>query len=95
MSGWFGIQNPFGSSSFTTLDGTTNKLVDVINGAINLSALVAVMVIIYGAYLMIISSGDPEKFASGNKAVTGAIIGLIIVFVAKMVVVYLSGELGF
>lgn len=95
MGDWFGISNPFGSSSFTSVQGTTSKLADVINGAINFGALVAVGILIYGGYMMIIAAGDPEKFDTGTKAITGAIIGLIIVFVAKMIVVYLAGELGF
>jgi type IV secretory pathway VirB2 component (pilin) len=94
MSGWFGINNPVGGD-FTTVQGTANKFVEVINGAINVAGLVAVIIILYGAYLMIISSGDADKFDQGNKAITGAIIGLIIVFVSKMVVLFLSGELGF
>ncbi|MBP5204089.1 hypothetical protein J6Z48_00365 [bacterium] len=69
-----------------TLEEVFTKANSLVDGAIGLSALVAVAVLIYSAYLMITSAGDPEKYSSGTKGVVGAIIGLIIVAAAKMIV---------
>ena len=89
---WFGIDNPF-SSSFETIDGTVGKVHQVIGIATPLSALVAVGLIIYGGILMITSAGDAEKVDQGTKAITAAIIGMIIVFIARLIILFLVDEL--
>lgn len=82
FAGWFGISNPWGSSSFETIGGTISKAQSVLNFFINFSGLVAVGVIIYGAYLLIIAAGDDNKIEQGMNTIQAGIIGLIIIFVA-------------
>lgn len=86
---WFGISNPWGSDEFTTIEGAAGKASEVISFAINVSGLVAVVVIIYGAYLMITSAGDPEMFETGYKAIQAAIIGLVVVFLSYLIISFL------
>ncbi|MBI1975023.1 MAG: hypothetical protein HYS57_01530 [Parcubacteria group bacterium] len=50
------------------------------------SVLIAVIIVLYGAFQMIISAGNASMFASGKKAVTYAIVGVIVVYVAWIVV---------
>ncbi len=50
------------------------------------SIVVAVVLIIVSGYNMITSTGDPEKIKKGQRGLTAAIIGLIIVFVARLIV---------
>ncbi len=89
---WFGISNPWGSSSFTTVDGTISKVQTALNFFINISGLVAVVVIIYGAYLMIIAAGDDGKIEQGINTIQAGIIGLVIVFVAGAGIQWLVRE---
>lgn len=86
---WFGISNPWGSDQFTTIEGAAGKANQVISFAINVSGLVAVIVIVYGAYLMIVSAGDPEMFETGYKAIQAAIVGLVIVFLSYLIISFL------
>ncbi len=89
FASWYGISNPFGSDAFTTVEGAANKVSTALNTAIAGSALVAVAVIIYGAYNMILSAGDGEMFEKGQKAIQAAIIGMIVVFLARTIIEFL------
>jgi len=57
-------------------------VVNVINFLITTSAIIAVLFIIWGGFLLLTSGGSPERISSGKKAITAAIIGFVIVLVA-------------
>lgn len=86
---WFGISNPWGSDSFTTVDGTVAKVTGVINTAVNASALVLVALLVYGGITMIVASGDGDKIEQAQKIITNAIVGMVIVFIARMIIMFL------
>jgi uncharacterized membrane protein YjgN (DUF898 family) len=88
FASWFGITNPWGSSSFETSTGAIGKVTYVINWAIALSALVAVGVIVFGGITLITAAGEAEKVEKGTKAIQAAIIGMIIVFLASAIIKY-------
>jgi|GEM_PF-2516124 hypothetical protein len=58
----------------------------VINLAVLLSALVAVVLIVVSGYGFMTSAGDPEKVKKAQGTLTAAIVGMIIVFMARMIV---------
>lgn len=89
FASWFGINNPFGGDSFSTIEGTAERVGAVIKFAINASGIVAVVVIVYGAYLIIISAGDSDKYEQGMSTIQAAIIGMIIVFLAAAIINFL------
>lgn len=93
FASWFGVTNGWGSDAFTTIDGTIGKVTEIINTAIFLSALVAVGLIVYGAYNMISSAGDAEKYEAGTKAIQNALIGMVIVFLAGMIIKFVVTEI--
>jgi len=68
-----------------------NKLLEVLVGS---AAVVAVAMIIVSGYTLMTSAGDPDKVDTGRKMLTGAIIGLIVVFIAGLVIKFLLGFLG-
>ncbi len=84
--GWFGVSSSWGGGDFSTYEGTVGKVVQAINAAITLSALVAVIMIVLGAYLLITSGGDAEKAEHGGNAIRNGIIGMIIVFLAGVII---------
>ena len=55
---------------------------------------VALGFIIWGGYLYMISSGDPGKAMSAKKTITRAIIGLLIVSLAKVIFNFIVTALG-
>lgn len=72
------IQTVFEPAKFDTL----GKLLSVIMpNAFVLAGLVAFILLIFGGFSVIVAagSGDSKKLESGKKALTGAVIGLLIV----------------
>ena len=82
---WGGLQNPAGSS-LSTWEGVLSKVYDVLNQAVPLSALVAVVMIIVGGFTYITAAGDPDKIEKGGKIITAAIIGMVLIFLSKMII---------
>jgi len=70
-----------------------SKVVTAINFFVGFSALVAVVILIVSGYTLITSVGDPEKIEKGQKGITAAIVGLIIVFLARTIVGFIIGEI--
>jgi flagellar basal body-associated protein FliL len=64
------------------------KGVELINFFIGFAAFIAVVMLVVGGYLFITSTGDPEKTEKAQKAITAAVVGLIIVFIARAIVFF-------
>jgi hypothetical protein len=70
-----------------TLEGLVDtKIAVAINFFIGFSAIVAVMLLVVSGYMFMTAAGDPEKIEKAQKGVTAAIIGMVIVFLAKILV---------
>ncbi|MCD4811020.1 pilin [bacterium] len=67
----------------------------LINVLIGLGSVVAVAMIIVGGYTFIFSAGDPEKAEQGQRTLTGAVVGLVVVWIAGMVVKWLLEFVGY
>jgi hypothetical protein len=50
------------------------------------SAFVAVVLIVVAGYSFMTSAGDPEKVKKAQKTLTAAIVGMVIVFMARMII---------
>ena len=67
------------------------------NVSVNITVLVAYLIIgyvIYGGYLYMFSSGDPNKITTGKKALTHAFIGLAITMLANVILNAIRIALG-
>lgn len=73
---------------FADLNSTLDKVGTLLNGLVALSTLVAVGMLIYGGYQFVLSAGDEQKADQGQKMITGSIIGLIVIFLANMLIRY-------
>jgi hypothetical protein len=60
--------------------------VNLFNFAISISFIIVVIMTLYGAMLLIVSGGSESRRETGKKAITSAIIGLIIVLAAWLVI---------
>jgi type III secretory pathway component EscU len=67
-------------------DSVLDLAKDVINIAIFLAALVCVVVLIASGYAYITASGDEQKIEKATKTLTFAIVGLVICFIAVILV---------
>lgn len=77
--------NPIGTgtSASTTFD---EMLVRILSWLWPLSLAIAVLMILIGAYYMVLSGGDPQKVATGKKVVMYALIGVAIVTISRGIV---------
>ncbi len=66
------------------------KLIDVIKTFINwmlgMLALVALVILLYGGFIMVTAAGDDAKYKKGFKILQQAAIGLIFIWVSWLVV---------
>jgi amino acid transporter len=86
-------------SGGSTLESVIEQRVWVaINFFVFFSALVAVLLIVVSGYGFMTSAGDPEKVKKAQKTLTAAIVGMIIVFTARIIVGFVldvgEGKIG-
>lgn len=77
-------------NSLLTLPSADGTLMDfitkIINWAIGFSAVVAVVMIIFAGFKYITAAGDENKISSATKTLTYAIVGLVVCFIAVLLV---------
>jgi cytochrome bd-type quinol oxidase subunit 2 len=70
-------------------------IVTLLNWAIGLAALAAVVMLIVAGYLYITANGDENKVEKATKTLTFAIVGLVVCFIAVILVQFvLANFLG-
>ncbi len=65
----------------------------IINWAIGFAAIVAVIMLIVAGYMYITANGDEGKIGKATKTLTFAIVGLVICFIAVILVNFVLGFL--
>jgi branched-subunit amino acid transport protein AzlD len=74
----------WGNPTFESL--VEDRIWVAINFFVVFSALVAVALIVASGYMFMTSAGDPEKIQKAQKALTAAVVGMIIVFLARTII---------
>ena len=82
---WGGVCDLNDTDSFGTVDGIVTKIHEVIDVAVYGSALIAVIILVYGGYTYILAGGDDQKIEQGSSIITSGVIGLIIIFAANII----------
>ncbi|HNW23248.1 MAG TPA: pilin [Candidatus Dojkabacteria bacterium] len=67
-------------------------IIKIINWAIGFSAIVAVVMIVFAGFKYITANGDENKISSATKTLTFAIVGLVVCFIAVMLVNFVIAE---
>ncbi len=62
------------------------KIIVLINWITIISGVVAAVFIIVAGYTYMTAMGEPDKVDTAQKMITGSIIGLIVIFIARMLV---------
>jgi type IV secretory pathway VirB2 component (pilin) len=78
------INNP---TDYDSLAAFITNLVDL---AISLSVLIAVVALIIAGFKYILAMGDEEKVENATKSLIFALVGLVIVFLAPLLVEYIT-----
>jgi len=85
---WAEIDPPV-SSDFSTWEGVLRKIYELFDFFVPFSVIVAITMIVVGGYSLIISNGDPEKIKKGSDIITAAVVGMILVFLSKLIVKFI------
>lgn len=75
------LDNPLGPNA--TIPSVLKR---IFNQVTYLLAFVVPIIIIVGAFQMMLSAGNPEKFSNGQKTIVYAIIGFVIVLMANGII---------
>lgn len=73
---------------------TRDSIVQVINFILTFLALVAVIFVIIGGFRILAAAGNDEQITKGRKTIIYAIVGLLIVFFARVIVGFFTGEIA-
>lgn len=80
-------------TAFSSLETLQEKVTLGLNYFVAASALVAVIMIIIAGYTFITASGDPDRIQKAGQTITAAVVGLIIVFVARLIVEFVVARI--
>lgn len=69
-----------------TSGGANDLIVEIINIALGLAFLIAVLMLIYGGFRYIFDAGNEEGAKAGKKTVVNALIGLVIIILSYVIV---------
>ena len=78
----------YGVNDFVSLAKTASDII------LGLSGSLALLAFIYGGVMFLISSGNNEQVSKAKSILTGAVIGLVIVFISFTVVNFVFKGLG-
>lgn len=82
------LKDPLGCRTFEQiLDSIANFLIII-------SAPIVAIMVLYGGYQILFAGGSPEKFKEGKQTILYAVIGFIIILVAKGVTLLIKNILG-
>ena len=80
------IEGGGGSYPCTDYNSFTDYFLDLINYAVNLAFALAVLVIVFGAFKYVTAGGDDAKAKDGKDIIVGALIGLALLLLIKLIV---------
>jgi len=88
---WWGLGQCISYSHGFRSEGAASSLTQVIINLIGrVAGGMALLYLIYGAFLFLTSQSEPEKINYAKKVVAGALIGLIIAFGAVFIVGFIA-----
>lgn len=86
--------NPGGPQDVATIGCVSVIIQNIINAALVLAGVVALIFIVWSGIQLIMSRGDQERIASAKKTLTFAIIGLVFLLLSFALFNFVLSELG-
>ncbi|HVY67396.1 MAG TPA: pilin [Patescibacteria group bacterium] len=82
--------NPFPTTGIASSNSISSLLIKIIQLLLTLAGIIAVVILVVGGYWYITSAGNEEQAEKGQKAITNAIIGLVVIMLAYAIVTIIS-----
>lgn len=83
-----------GVGEVVTINCIPNLIFILLNAAFSFAGVTALAFIIFGAYKMIFSGGDPKQLEGARHTITYAILGLVLVFLSYFIVAFIGEITG-
>jgi hypothetical protein len=77
--------HPIGSQE-DVLTSPTSFLSKILPNVYIIAGLILLFLLVFGGFTLITSAGDPEKSQQGQKTITNAIIGFLIIFASYWII---------
>ena len=77
------------SLNYTSYDNLTDFLSNIIQFAMTVSVIIAVVAVLVAGFKYITSGGDSEKVKSSTQSLIYALVGLVIVFLAPTLIKFI------
>ncbi len=90
---WYGVCLNEWGNGWDSLEAVVERSHELILLAVNMSGLAAVILLIYGGITFIMAGGDAEKIEKGTNIIRDAMIGLVIIFIARMIIVFVIDKI--
>lgn len=84
----FGLGNPD-----KDLNSVTNALRNVENYAINLAGVLALIMILYSAFIYVTAYGDEGRAETAKKTLLWSIVGLALIIFSKVILIFVYKSL--
>lgn len=78
------LPNPFGSQT-----SLTDIVINIINFAVGLIGLIALVMFIYGGFVILTAHGNAEQMKKGTHTLVYAVVGMVVVLTSYSVLNYL------
>ncbi|OGY44980.1 MAG: hypothetical protein A2729_01810 [Candidatus Buchananbacteria bacterium RIFCSPHIGHO2_01_FULL_39_14] len=65
----------------------------IVNVLLGFLGIIAIIVVLYGGFVWLISAGSEEKVSQAKKIITAGIIGLVIIFVSYAITTFVINSL--
>ncbi len=90
----FGGNIPAIPGTANDTNGVRPAIISILNFVLGFLALVAVIFVIVGGIRIMTAGGNEENVTKGRKTIVYAIIGLIVIFFARVIVAFFTSELA-
>jgi hypothetical protein len=84
----------FAEESPPEIDGVWEMVYNAVRFVFGFISIAAVGMIIYGAFMWMMSAGDPQKTKLAQGTITWSVIGLIFFIIMRLLLNYIFGIFG-
>lgn len=74
------------------VEANATAMADILNTVYYVAGAVAVLVIVIAGFMMVVSSGNPERVKTARSAILSAVIGLVVVLMAAAITRFVIGN---
>lgn len=68
--------------------------INIFDYVLGIVGALALLAFVYGGILFLFSAGNSEQIEKGKKVLTGAVIGLFVIFTSYMIINFIAQSLG-